>query len=169
MLDKLKDLASKGYSKTEAAKMLGVGRLRVHRLSKKHHVEFRRGSPNDASEVYDYRAEVRGMRPDEAVEYLLEVIEMAIPRRVDLNDVYALLPGISRQEARVLDVLMKSRDKVITNDAIWNAATFEQKRPGSRLISVLICSLRKKITAAGLKMQIVTVWGVGYRLEMTSD
>lgn len=165
MLNEVKDLAARGHSKTEVARLLNIGRLRVHRLAKKHDITFRRGSPSDGAEIYDYRAEVRGLPAEEAVDYLLDVIEQMLPRKTDLNEVYEILPSVSRQEARILQVMLKNRGMVMTSETLWNAATFERIRPASKLVPVVILSLRKKIKAAGLELKIVTVWGVGYRLE----
>lgn len=166
MIEDLRRLAEQGYSKTEAARKLGVGRLRVHRLAKKHpELVFRRGSSADPAEFYDFRQEIRGMPPHEAVEYLLDVIDMALPQPQDLDAVYAIVPAASRQEARVFGVLLRNLDRVMSGDTLWNAATFERKRAGSRLISIIICNLRRKLRETDADYRIETVWGTGYRLE----
>lgn len=76
--------------------------------------------------------------------------------------------ALTKAEAAVLWSLVSSPSGYRTKEALQYAA---RRRGGdvdvaSNLVSVLICSLRKKIATKGLV--IATVWGAGYRIDQQS-
>lgn len=112
----------------------------------------------------DYRDHVQGMKPAEAVDYLLNVIDVLVtpvadrPRPSD-----ALGLDLTQIERRILDTLMARPGQCIIHEQVLRAVYFD--RPdwdnvslGS--IKVMISRLRRKLPAS--VGTIRCVWKRGY-------
>lgn len=116
----------------------------------------------------DHREVVQDMRPLEAVEYLLGIIEEAI----DPPDpaVAWTMPGValSPQQKRALRVLAAGRGGVVTNDTLIKAIRADHATEAhTRAVTVMICKLRQALS--GLPVSITNVWGQGYALSVPID
>lgn len=78
------------------------------------------------------------------------------------------LPGIqlTPQEAKVLYCLDRANGKMVSIPALLAAATDNRDdgdTPGEKLVSVLICKMRKKLKGTGVTIE--TFWSEGYGLS----
>jgi DNA-binding winged helix-turn-helix (wHTH) protein len=75
--------------------------------------------------------------------------------------------GLTRQEARLLLILERSKDRIASKEALLNRLYVETPNdlPDVKIIDVFICKLRKKLATS--EYRIDTVWGVGYKLIRT--
>lgn len=70
---------------------------------------------------------------------------------------------LTNKETAVLQLLMLRRNSVLTKDVFLNQLYGNSSEgPGSKIIDVFICKIRKKLEAAGAPNVIGTVWGRGY-------
>jgi len=71
--------------------------------------------------------------------------------------------GLSPQEDRVLATLMSSPKDFATKDVLHAASSLGVEADSNpKIVDVIVCKLRKKLTPHGLRVE--TVWGKGYRL-----
>ncbi len=79
------------------------------------------------------------------------------------------LINLSRKEIEILTVLMKRCGDVVSRDMIISAI-YEESETFDRTIDSHMSHLRKKLReVAGLTVQIVSVYGLGYRLEILNQ
>lgn len=116
-------------------------------------------------------AHIRGiaeaMRPSEAVEYLLGVIEevpLLSTERHPTDDW-----PTTKARKRLAKVLYDAAPKVVSHDALYAAYTIgcvdANDLPNNQVVSAQICHLRKKLPD-GVKIE--TVFGEGYRMVRPS-
>jgi two-component system, cell cycle response regulator CtrA len=72
---------------------------------------------------------------------------------------------VSRREFSVLELLFLKQDVILTKTAFLNHLYCGADEPELKTIDVIICRLRKKLTAANVGGLIDTVWGCGYILR----
>ncbi len=75
------------------------------------------------------------------------------------------VPKLTRQEFRVLELLMENPTRVFSKDAIFEYAWQEPYVGETKTIDVHISNLRKKLHQVCEDDYIETVWGIGYRLR----
>lgn len=75
---------------------------------------------------------------------------------------------LTRQEAALFDQLRKARGAVRTKEQLLTSIYLvDADEPEIKIIDVIVCKLRKKLTPLGV--HIGTVWGHGYRLVATKQ
>lgn len=75
------------------------------------------------------------------------------------------VPTLTRQEYRILELLMQHPTRVFSKDAIYEYAWQEPYVGETKTLDVHISNLRKKLKQASETEYIETVWGIGYRLK----
>lgn len=75
--------------------------------------------------------------------------------------------GLTVNEGRILDCLLRSKGRVVTREAIMNAVYFDRphEEPDIKIIDIFICKARKKLQEATAPFWIETHWGRGYSLN----
>lgn len=74
------------------------------------------------------------------------------------------LPGVTRQEFAILELLLKHPKRVFSKEEIFEYAWEEQYMGETKTLDVHISNIRKKIKTVTADEYIETVWGIGYRL-----
>ena len=72
--------------------------------------------------------------------------------------------GMTRQEFRILELLLSHPGRVFSKQAIYDYAWDEMYLGEDKTINVHISNIRKKLRAVSDQEYIETVWGVGFRL-----
>lgn len=69
-------------------------------------------------------------------------------------------------EAKIL-ALVQGKNRPVSKNRIFEAIYWNDLDggPDTKIIDVFICKIRPKIKKAGLKWEILTVWGYGYELK----
>ena len=111
-----------------------------------------------------HRDVVQDMKPLDAVEYLLEVIESLRP--TDLAD--WTFPGahFSPSEKRILRAIVKAAPRILTRDGAMDAIMAHRAgddAPDPKLFDVFIFNIRRKLR--GQPVKIVTHRGLGWTVE----
>lgn len=154
--------AADGMSSTEMAEEFGCGRFSIMRRAKKLGIEIA-GNQNYKRSAHSIRREVGHMRPTEAVEFLLELIDQILPGLKEDHVDLLMEHGFTGSEARLLSMLIF--DKMVAKESIYVA--LYGGRQGDiaepKIIDVFVCKVRKKIAELGWGFKIVTLWGRGYR------
>ena len=70
------------------------------------------------------------------------------------------------REVDVLEVLLKRHGRVVSHDALQNQVFRPTQDVGSNAIEVYIYRLRKSLAEAGANVQIHTIRGAGYLMEI---
>ena len=71
---------------------------------------------------------------------------------------------LTRNELKILQVLMENKDKVVSRDVIMTKLWEDDSYVDENTLSVNINRLRRKLEAIGLEEFIVTKKGIGYRV-----
>jgi hypothetical protein len=175
---KMAVLARAGATQTQAAEELGTSRASVARMERATGVTFRRdnytGLRSDLSDVVyedavlidpeDLRQRAYDMKPLDAVNYLIGILEGLTHRLPDMT--LKPWPGmrLSKVEARLLHHLDIRGGRVCTREAIMTALYHSEPGdwPDIKIVDMFVCKLRKKLVQTPFTIE--TVWGVGYRL-----
>lgn len=92
---------------------------------------------------------------------------------VHLDAGQALVRGrpvpLTKQEYRVLEVLVLRLGGVVDQEAFLDAVYGGVNEPDARIFDVFICKIRKKLAAAGAPDVVQTVWGRGYTIDPDPD
>jgi two-component system OmpR family response regulator len=75
-------------------------------------------------------------------------------RRIDLT----------RREAALLEELLRVPGQVITKDLLEDRLYALEDSGSTNALEAAVSRLRRKLSAAGVALQIETKWGIGYRL-----
>lgn len=161
--DDLQDMADRGLHFAAAARVANVSRWAVEQAEIRHGLRL----PRVEILRVDHREVVQDMKPLAAVEYLLDVIEAILPP-IDADLDWAW-PGIhlTPQEKRVVRVLALSRLPV-SRELLFGALNGDRAslplEGDGKIVDVLLCSLRRKLSPAGLR--IVNHYGMGWTVEL---
>lgn len=103
------------------------------------------------------RNEAETMPPREAVEFLLNVIEMCVPESnsSDLRKWYDM--GFTKTQGKILAILEQKSGEIVSYDTLCYRCGIASERS----LHVLICQIRKK----NLQTTIKTVHSTGYVME----
>ncbi|MBO4399473.1 MAG: response regulator transcription factor, partial [Lachnospiraceae bacterium] len=74
------------------------------------------------------------------------------------------VPKLTRQEYRILELLVQNPSRVFSKDAIYEYAWQEPYIGETKTLDVHMSNLRKKLKAASDREYIETIWGIGYRM-----
>jgi hypothetical protein len=111
------------------------------------------------------RQRVEGMRPTEAVEFLLMCVENLSPYLCGAENHAVDSWGITMTplERRLLICIHDGLGGIVSRDLLMSAMYFDRigDIPESKILDVLLCRLRPRIPAE--RGYIETVWGVGWR------
>ncbi len=69
---------------------------------------------------------------------------------------------LTRREYSILELLARRKGSTLTKEMILNHLYGGMDEPEIKIIDVFICKLRRKLSSAGSKNCIETVWGRGY-------
>lgn len=154
-ISELTDIAAAGMSTYAAGRALGVSQNTVFHHARRNGIKF--------GNVSAIRVAIADMRPAEAVEFLLEILETM----TGVDGPAGKFPGISltKLERGVFCVLYHAAGRTVPRSRIMDALYSARIDPPSdKIIDVTICNLRKALANFD-GFRIETVWGVGYRLE----
>ena len=111
-----------------------------------------------------HRDAVDDMRPLDAVQYLLDVIESAQLDNSRDDSLAMAAHGFTLQESIVLNMLLRAKGAICSHvklaDAISRGRAVEDYLV-SNMVAVRICGIRKKLPEG---FRVETAWGAGYRL-----
>ena len=77
----------------------------------------------------------------------------------------AEVPTLTRQEYRILELLVQHPTRVFSKDAIYEYAWQEPYIGETKTLDVHMSNLRKKLKAASERDYIEMIWGIGYRMK----
>jgi two-component system cell cycle response regulator CtrA len=71
--------------------------------------------------------------------------------------------GLTRSQTRLMAALVDKIGHCVSKKALMDALYFDraQEEPEAKIVDILVCKIRKKITGSGFVIE--TVWGQGYR------
>ena len=75
------------------------------------------------------------------------------------------VPKLTRQEFRILELLVQHPTRVYSKDAIYEYAWQEPYIGETKTLDVHMSNLRKKLKQASNHEYIETIWGIGYRMK----
>lgn len=158
------DRAAGGASLAAVAREFGTNKSSLHRTAKRNGLRlvssYKPGRVCLADQVAD-------MKPAEAVRYLLDLVESLF---MDFNpDPVAAIAahGFTAQQARLLLVLVQAGGRAVSLDHLTvRLAPCAADPLDGKQISVVVCKVRKRLAALGWPVQIVTIWGHGFRFEI---
>ncbi len=115
-------------------------------------------------EIQNYRETAEKMRPLDAVNYLLDVIEFLTPALSDQHPIDAWGLKLAPMERRLLAILYDAKGECAPRERLMDVLYSDQLNdaPSDKIINVLICKLRQKIPAG---VSIATHWGRGFSLH----
>lgn len=74
-------------------------------------------------------------------------------------------PKLTRQEYRILELLIQNPTRVFSKDAIFEYAWQEAYMGETKTLDVHVSNLRKKLKQVSEEEFIETIWGIGYRMK----
>ena len=75
---------------------------------------------------------------------------------------------LTPKEYALLELLMLKRGVSLSKGACLNHLYGAEEEPEPKTVDVIVCRLRKKLSAAGLPTLVQNVWGCGYKLSEPS-
>ncbi|MEL7398028.1 MAG: winged helix-turn-helix domain-containing protein [Pseudomonadota bacterium] len=159
----LRRLSAERKSNLEVAAELGVHKDAARAAFNRRGLKF---TPESARTVRDT---AERMPPEDAVDYLLGVIEDSFDA---LNGGHHPIDDLGLQlgpsQRRLLVAMYENEGRVMTKGALYSAYVFgsSDDLPDQRIIDIQVCKLRQRIKGTPLKIE--TVWGTGYRLVMAA-
>ena len=75
------------------------------------------------------------------------------------------VPKLTRQEYRILELLVQNPTRVFSKDAIFEYAWQEAYMGETKTLDVHMSNLRKKLKQVSEEEVIETIWGIGYRMK----
>ena len=92
------------------------------------------------------------------------------PLSVDTATCVARFDGtrlrLTRKEYEIVEMLVLRRGRLVSREAMLNQLYAWEDEPDARILNVYLSRIRSRVTAAGGDAgMLVTVWGLGYRLE----
>lgn len=119
----------------------------------------------------DYESAVQDMRPEDAVDYLLDAIARLAPTRDDAAAWHDCVPGLTPRQAAIIAFLARTPGQPVPRERL-DLATAPPSRdpdhvPTACGLRVQVHHLRKKVAAAGLPYTIETHGQRGYAFHET--
>ncbi len=154
-------LAQQGLCATAIAREIGfTNGASVKEIAARHKISLPQGRPGLVHLAI--RDQVGDMLPLEAVDHLLFVVEQMLGTPDDLVATIDRL-GVQVGPAKIYLALDRAAGRVLTFDALAQAMAFNPTNPPSRSnLAGVIAKLRQALPTGE---SIVTVHGIGYRLE----
>jgi two-component system alkaline phosphatase synthesis response regulator PhoP len=89
------------------------------------------------------------------------------PKRFEIKDAQGIVSSLSQKECAILELLIQKKNEVVARDEMIETIWGENSFPTNRTIDNYIVKLRKWAdTDPGHNIQISSVRGIGYKLEM---
>jgi hypothetical protein len=148
----------------QAARQMGLTRTTIFRAEDRLGVKLRRAVPGEGLYV-NHREIVQDMKPLDAVNYLLEVLENFLVPPTDAGWSFPSVK-LTPQQRIVVRALAEARGRALSRDALHSAlmsSRIGEKEPDTRLVDVQISRLRR--ACSHLPFKVVTIWGVGWRID----
>jgi DNA-binding response OmpR family regulator len=167
--DALRALVEQGASLDDLAGEVGASKDALR------HALRRRGLRATHTWTQNIRARVQPMRASDAVNYLLDCLEMLAPAMTtdERHPVDDIGPHWTKSERRVLVVLWDAGGAYVRHDALMNALYFDRAgdHPDEKIISVLLSKIRAKVRQGVCKvpLRIHSRHNFGYQLVTTGD
>lgn len=155
----LAELVGDGVTLREAIQFAGMTETGVRKW------EARTGNRFLRDRDVSYREIAEGMKPMDAVEYLLGVVESIQSSGEVMDDpVFDGMPA-RPMVRRFVNHLHKNIGRTMTKEALYQALYFDRADaddlPALKIVDMFACLARKALPA---RFSIETVWGVGYRM-----
>lgn len=115
--------------------------------------------------AFYHREVVQGMKPRDAVEYLLEVIEW-ISGGAEIGTVRAVINGTRLQPMQdaLLRLLAKHEGKVVMRKALERLFLVRRTNPDIYYNDTAVSVYRLRKVLAGTGVKIISIYGQGYTL-----
>ncbi|MBB95617.1 MAG: hypothetical protein CML68_13630 [Rhodobacteraceae bacterium] len=158
--EEIRDLYNEGMSSVEIGRMYGVCDSAIRSKAIRH------GIPRPGSREKSVRQIAEDMSPQDAVDYLLGVVEELQEALIDGGDeVDRIGVHFTGYERRLMARLMKSAGGMVTRDALFSAIYYDRPNPDDmpdrKIVDAFVCKTRKKLPAE--VGSIENVWGREYR------
>lgn len=109
------------------------------------------------------RERIQGMRPIDAVNLLLDLIETSVPEHSPHSAAVLLDFGFQRQQAMILTVLREARGRLVTYDALCIRCALGEPTTVGNLHAQMV-TIRRRLRLLNWPVQIVSVPGLGLRM-----
>lgn len=167
--DLLHRLSEDGHNTASAAREMGVSRTTITRAEQTHGIRFAR-STVEGRLYRSHRERVADMKPLEAVDYLLNVVEMMVEAEKPALGLW-ILAGVrlTRAERNMFYALAKARGRVLSKDTLLTSIMTGREgddEPAIKIVDVYACKIREKIKDQPYRL--ITHWGLGYSIEAPS-
>jgi len=120
--------------------------------------------PFDIKEL-SMRVEVLLRRFQIDIDYDVSYQELILDKELYDLKIGDILLNLTKQEYKIMELLMKHPKKVFTKQEIYQYAWDEYYIGEEKTINVHISNIRKKLRAHTDKDFIETVWGIGFKLQ----
>lgn len=104
-------------------------------------------------------------KPEEAADNILTCREMKLNRESYTVTVRDIPIELTRQEFKILELLLLHPNKVFSKQDIYDYAWDDIYIGEDKTINVHVSNIRKKLKAVTDEEYIETVWGIGFRLK----
>lgn len=154
----IRRMAGDGESRAAIAEDLGASSHSLDSFAKRHGLDLDRLPRMGLRGI---RTQIQGMRPAEAQEHLLYVLELLLGTPADIIDAKRQL-GVSTQAAKLYVALSKACPRALSYEAMMQSISIDAVEPATKgTLAVVLVRLRRALPE---NETIETVWGVGYRL-----
>lgn len=157
----LRELITSGHTNREIAELVGETPERVRSAVNRAGLSSVIPSPETV------RSRAEDMKPADAANYLLAVLEQWLPALHGMNhEVDGWGMCMTSMERLLLVLLVDASPNFVSRSMIMDClyvTRSEDEVPFDKIVDVFVSKLRKKLPAS--RGVIVTVWGQGYRFE----
>ncbi|MFC3169205.1 helix-turn-helix domain-containing protein [Paracoccus fontiphilus] len=161
-LAKIASLAAAGMGVGMIINETGLTKSAVYHHARKQGVDVRGGQLPYT--VQSIRAMVQDMRPTEAADYLLTIVEELAGDQSDMDAAQQRL-GLVGQQARAYCALSRQAGRIVSFDALGWVITTDPTEPASKeALTVIMSRVRNALPE---NERITAARGRGYRLERT--
>jgi DNA-binding winged helix-turn-helix (wHTH) protein len=164
--DDLNFALAENMSTTEAAFHFQTSRTSVARAEEKHNIKLPR--KHAKQQIIDFRKVVEDMPPLDAVEFLLNTVELLLTSSQDDTPEWVNAVTQGTRQRMLLLLLNENLGKVVTKEFLM-ARLYADKSidevPQDKIIDVFVCKLRTAMGRANVSYTIDTIWGRGFRLS----
>lgn len=151
-----------GQTISSVARQFGTNRSAIYRAAARQGMRF-----DSRRAVESLRATVMDMPAIDAVNFLLDVIEAAIPEHAPENLERLRRFGFSNQQARILCVLWDATPKTVSLYTLCARMGGRDEAGNIDCLRVQIVKARKRLRQIGWPVEISNSRGAGYALLVT--
>ena len=129
--------------------------------------------PGDSirAEAAFHREFIADMEPDMQVQYLLEVVEIALASNREKHArIKDAIPAADRRSTQVLDILWSNRPRLLTYGFLAQQIEYiGGTYPDERALVSMIKRLRRALETTDYPIEIINHYGMGYSLTAPDD